>query len=243
MTSAFWLALQFLTRLPIPQGIPFSPHALGWSVVMYPVVGLVIGAMLMASARLLNGAGVSLSAALVLVVWVFVTGGLHLDGLADCADAWIGGQDSRERSLEIMKDPHAGAFAVIALLLLLLVKYAALTELLAAREYTPLLLGPAIARAAIPALLLTTPYIRKHGLGRPLVDYLPRGPAACAVGLSGIVALTVLGIWVVLAAAGVTWLLRTLMLQRLGGCTGDTLGASIEGVEAAVLTASALVCV
>jgi cobalamin 5''-phosphate synthase/cobalamin synthase len=240
IAPSFWLALQFLTRLPTPRGVPFSPAALGLSVVMYPVVGLVIGLILVAVASVVAHDGAALSAALVLAVWVMVTGGLHLDGLADCADAWMGGAGSRERSLEIMKDPHTGSSAIVAVALLLLLKYAALVELLQAQTYTPLLLAPMMGRAAIPALLLITPYVRTQGLGRPLAEHLPRRGAASAV--AAVIAVTLVGLdlWVVSAVAGSTWVLRRFMLQRLGGCTGDTLGASVEITEAVVLTAAVL---
>lgn len=207
---------------------------------MYPAVGLVIGGIVAPSALWFERTGASLGAALVLALWVAVSGGLHLEGLADSADAWAGGADSRERGLAIMKDPHVGSFAVIALFMLLLVKYAALCELLAAREYLPLLLAPALGRAAVPALLLSTPYARDQGLGRPLIDHLPREAAACAVGLTAAVAVLGLGLGTLVATAVATWWLRALMQRRLGGCTGDTLGATIEIVEAAVLLTGAL---
>jgi adenosylcobinamide-GDP ribazoletransferase len=235
--SPFWLAVQFLTRLPVPRAVDFSPRALGWSVVLYPAVGLLIGAILLAARLLLQDAGPALASALVLLVWVLVTGGLHVDGLADSADAWAGGHGDAERSLEIMKDPRSGPIAVAAVVLLLLVKFGALAELSSA---LPLLIAPLAARGLVPALLLTTPYVRNGGLGSPLAENLPRRPAVFAVLITATATLAALGPWPLLVGGAAAWILRALMLRRLGGCTGDTLGASIEIAEAALLVAAAL---
>ncbi|UZR30874.1 adenosylcobinamide-GDP ribazoletransferase [Methylococcus mesophilus] len=237
--SPFWLAVQFLTRLPVPRAVDFSPRALGRSVVFYPAVGLLIGAILLAARLLLQDAGPALASALVLLLWVLVTGGLHIDGLADSADAWVGGHGDAERSLEIMKDPRSGPIAVAVVVLLLLVKFGALVDLSGRFTWLPLLVAPAAARGLVPALLLTTPYVRKGGLGGPLAENLPRRPALFAV-LFAAAMLAALGPWPLLAVAAAAWTLRAMMLRRLGGCTGDTLGASIEIAEAAVLVAAAL---
>ena len=238
---ALAIALQFLTRLPVPQRIHFTPEAQGWSVVWYPLVGLLIGALLLLMQGLLVGTGPFLASALSLTAWVWLTGGLHLDGLADCADAWVGGQGSRERSLRIMQDPYSGPIAVAAILLLLLLKFASLVELAGRSNLMPLLWTPAIGRSIVPILLLTTPYVRPSGLGSSLAEYLPRLPGWLAALFSLAFALLMLGPWPLLAMALTIGWLRVLMLRRLGGCTGDTLGASIEITEAVVLVACALV--
>ena len=233
------LAVQFLTRLPVPHNVRYSPQALGWSVVCYPLVGLLVGGLLLLLRGVLADAGPLLAAALLLLAWVGVTGGLHLDGLADCADAWVGGQNDRERSLAIMKDPCSGPIAVAALVLLLLVKFAALAELPPGAA-AALLWAPLAGRAALPFLLLTCAYVRPRGLGSPLAENLPRRPAWLVVALAWLGLLVFLGPWPALAAALAVWWLRGLMVRRLGGCTGDTLGASVEIVEAAVLVAAVL---
>ncbi|MDF9393631.1 adenosylcobinamide-GDP ribazoletransferase [Methylococcus capsulatus] len=235
--SPFWLAVQFLTRLPVPRAVEFSPRALGLSVVCYPAVGLLIGAVLLAARLLLQDAGPALASALVLLVWVLVTGGLHIDGLADSADAWVGGHGDAERSLTIMKDPRSGPIAVATVVLLLLVKFGAVAELSGG---LPLLIAPLAARGLVPALLITTPYVRKGGLGSPLAEHLPRWLAVVAVLFAAATTLVALGPWPLVGAATAAWLLRAMMLRRLGGCTGDTLGAAIEIAEAAVLVAAAL---
>ena len=123
---AFALALQFLTRIPILFNFVASDRQLGQSVLFYPLIGLLIGSVLWLLAFGFGDTSTGLKAALVLTGWVWLTGGLHLDGLADCADAWVGGLGSRERSLDIMKDPAAGPSAVVLLVLVLLLKWTAL---------------------------------------------------------------------------------------------------------------------
>ncbi|MGR9115798.1 MAG: adenosylcobinamide-GDP ribazoletransferase, partial [Gammaproteobacteria bacterium] len=131
---AFALALQFLTRIPVPLHFTATDRQLGLSVLFYPLVGLMIGSVLWLLNLGFGEMSVELKAALILTCWVWLSGGLHLDGLADCADAWVGGLGSRERSLEIMKDPAAGPSAVVVLVLVLLLKWTALAAVLENRE-------------------------------------------------------------------------------------------------------------
>ena len=127
MIRAFALALQLLTRLPVPSSSrPPRPEELGLSVLFFPVVGLLIGALLAGLHTVLWLVDPGVLAALVLAMWVLLTGGLHLDGLADTADAWIGGQGHRDRTLAIMKDSRSGPIAIVAVVLVLLAKFAAL---------------------------------------------------------------------------------------------------------------------
>ncbi|HCS46271.1 MAG TPA: adenosylcobinamide-GDP ribazoletransferase, partial [Pseudomonas sp.] len=111
----FWIALQFLSSLPIRlPGMP-APRELGRSLLFYPLVGLLFGVILWTLNGLLLGTPLLLHAALLLTVWVLLSGALHLDGLADSADAWLGGFGDRERTLTIMKDPRSGPIAVVTL--------------------------------------------------------------------------------------------------------------------------------
>jgi adenosylcobinamide-GDP ribazoletransferase len=237
--SAFWLALSFLTRLPVPARFDHSPAAVGRSVLFYPAVGGVIGGILVLAQQALADHAV-LGPALLLALWVGLTGGLHLDGLADCADAWIGGQGDRERTLAIMKDPRSGPAAIAAVVLLLLAKYGALAELSTAGVFMPILWAPVVSRGAVPVWLLTTVYLRKQGLGSPLVEHLPRRAAQWTVALVGLAGWLGLGFGLMLLAVFVIFLLRHIMRLRLGGCTGDTLGAGIELLETAILVGAAL---
>ncbi|MFG3692875.1 adenosylcobinamide-GDP ribazoletransferase [Stutzerimonas stutzeri] len=240
--QSFLIALQFLTSLPVRLDRMPEPQAVGRSLLYYPLVGLLLGAMLWLVGAVFENASVPLLAALLLTVWVALTGGLHLDGLADSADAWLGGFGDRERTLTIMKDPRSGPLAVVVLVLLLLLKFVALWTLLAADQRLALLLAPLLGRSALLGLFLTTPYVRPGGLGQVLAEQMPRNTSRIVLGGVVLVCLA-LGSsgWLALAATvGVGWLSRRAMCRRIGGTTGDTAGALLELVECAVLVVLAL---
>jgi adenosylcobinamide-GDP ribazoletransferase len=239
----FWIALQFLSSLPIRlPGMP-QPQALGRSLLFYPLVGGLFGVLLLALNALLDGAPLMLHAALLLTAWVLLSGGLHLDGLADSADAWLGGFGDRERTLTIMKDPRSGPIAVVTLVLVLLLKFSALMALIESQHTLGLLLAPLIGRAAMLGLFLGTPYVRAGGLGQALADHLPRTAGQQVLLVSALVCVLIAGVSgllaLLVASIGFFWL-RHLMLRRLGGSTGDTAGAMLELLEVAVLLAMVL---
>ncbi|MDY7561445.1 adenosylcobinamide-GDP ribazoletransferase [Pseudomonas sp. CCC3.2] len=239
-----WIALQFLSSLPIR--LPDMPKSeeLGRSLLFYPLVGVVFGLLLMVLDSLLAGAPLMLHAALLLTAWVLLSGGLHLDGLADSADAWLGGFGDRERTLSIMKDPRSGPIAVITLVMVLLLKFCALLALIESHRSVGLLLAPVIGRSAMLGLFLGTPYVRAGGLGQALADHLPRTLGRQVLLISAMGCLLVAGFsgLIALLTAGVCFFwLRHLMLRRLGGSTGDTAGALLELLEMAVLVVLALV--
>ncbi|HRZ23000.1 MAG TPA: adenosylcobinamide-GDP ribazoletransferase [Candidatus Contendobacter sp.] len=241
---AFALALQLLTRLPVPSSsLPPRPEELGLSVLFFPAVGLLIGALLAGLHTVLWLVDPGVLAALVLAMWVLLTGGLHLDGLADTADAWIGGQGHRDRTLAIMKDSRSGPIAIVAVVLVLLAKFAALQALLAGDARAILLLAPVLGRMAIVLLLITTPYVRPDGLGAPYASYLPRLSCGLLVLLIAAATVAVLE-WqggALLAALGVGFVgWRHGLMVRLGGTTGDTLGAACELAETITLLTLAL---
>lgn len=239
----FWIALQFLSSFPISlPGMP-KPQELGRSLLFYPLVGVLFGVVLMALNALLSGAPLMLHAALLLTAWVLLSGGLHLDGLADSADAWLGGFGDRERTLTIMKDPRSGPIAVVTLILVLLLKFTALLALIENHNAIALLLAPVIGRSAMLGLFLGTPYVRAGGLGQALADHLPRSAGRQVLLISAVGCVLVAGFSglyaLVAAAVGFFWL-RHLMLKRLGGTTGDTAGALLELLEVLVLLAIVL---
>ncbi|MEN8671003.1 MAG: adenosylcobinamide-GDP ribazoletransferase [Ketobacter sp.] len=239
--NALLIALQFLTRLPVPA-TDYNPADSQASIYWYAVVGLIIGTLLWLSQALLlwiapqlnNG----ITAAVLLCLWVLLTGALHLDGLADSADAWLGGT-TVERTLAIMKDPRSGAAGVTSIVLLLLLKFACLQQLLEQATLS-LLLAPALARSLMPVLFLHTPYVREDGLATPFSSGLSSKRSylgvACisllwCVWLGPMAAFALLPVGLVLLG------LRSLMLARIGGTTGDTAGAAVEILEAVALLA------
>ena len=222
-----------MTTFPIKLN-DWSAGDSGRASVWYPFVGLVISAITWLAWDGANRMFSPLVASvLTLVVWVFLTGGLHLDGLADCCDGLFVSA-SPERRLEVMKDPHVGAFGVIGLVLVLMLKAAALTS-------TPspgILLAASLARWCIlPAARM--PLARPSGMGADFAagfrgSFIVWGailPLAIAIllGFRGVLA--------ALAGLSAAVLVLSLAQSRIGGVTGDVFGMVIETVETTVLIA------
>ena len=242
---ALLVAVGFLTRMPVPAHVFADAQAQSRSLAWYPLVGALLGLALAALAWSLESAPPLLSAALLLVFWTWATGALHLDGLADSADAWVGGHGAtpdltRERTLEIMKDPRCGPMGVVALVGVLLLKFATLASL-PAGALVLLPLAPLLGRAVLTLAFLTTPYVRREGLGSALVS-APRGWCVAVLLALAIVCavLRLPGAWAAGAALLVFLLWRRACIARLGGMTGDTAGALAELTETAVLVALVL---
>lgn len=234
--DALWIAIGFLSTLPVPTH-DLAPDAMRRAASWFPLVGLGIGALLAGAAW---AAGwlfpPAVAAVLVVVLWAALTGALHLDGLADCGDGLLP-PVSRKRRLEIMRDPRVGAFGVTALVLVLLLKTAALASL--AVTWPALLLAPLWARWLI-LVAARRPSARPEGIGASLGPVLDVRRLALAALLP--LALTGgVGMWhapviaaaggAVLAALGVLWLAQ----RQLGGVTGDVFGAVVEVSEAVFL--------
>ena len=172
-----------------------------------------------------------------------VTGALHIDGLADLTDAWVGGHGERDRTLEIMKDPTCGPMAVTAVVVLLLVKFAALQHLVAVGFWEALLMAPAWGRSGLVVALLTLPYVRKAGLGSHAARHLSKRGALIVLTLMVILTATLfkaLVLPLVTALAVFFLLLRRDLMNRIGGLTGDAAGAVCELMEAVGLVLVAL---
>lgn len=238
--DSFLIALQFLTRIPVARHLNTNDAALGHSVLYYPLVGFLIGTVLSALSLLLSAVPDTVTAAIVLSAWVWLTGGLHLDGLADCADATVGGMGDRQRSLQIMKDPAAGPVAVTVLLLVLLLKWVCLVELIQQGNLIVLMLVPLLGRCAILLLMLSTPYVSSKGLAEKIVENLPFADARWVIVVSLVFAGLMIG-WANVLFAGILLLwVRNMALLRLGGVTGDVYGAAVELVETGALLAVVL---
>ena len=241
MIKAFFIALGLLTRIPVPKTFHVtendSEKLYGWSIIFYPLIGLIIGGLLLLTSWGLSFLSLPsnglIEAGIILTIWVLVTGALHLDGLADSADAWLGGYGDKQRTLEIMKDPYSGPAAVVILVLLLLLKFSMLTV----AEWEMLLLAPVLARAAVMILLATTPYVREGGMAETAVKYLPKKYVWFS--LLFVLSLSILWLeknsWVLIVLFVIFYFLRRLMLKRLQGTTGDTAGATLEVIEVSTL--------
>ncbi len=236
---AFLYALQFLTRIPVPLSSAPDTDDQSRAALYYPVIGLLIGLLLASIVYLFNAHEPVLLSAILVVIWAAITGGLHLDGLADSADAWLGGFGSLDKTHAILKDPLLGTAGVVAIFCILLIKYSALYSLIKQQHYMIIALAPLIGRSLILLLFITTDYVRKQGLAAAVVDGLNS-----RVALIGLIPVVLIAAWFSIAGIIATLIvfiaLRRLMIKRLGGCTGDTAGANVEIGEAIWLCAAAL---
>lgn len=246
MIRPFLVAVQFLTRLPVRLTAPMSEKDVGYSLLYYPLVGLIIGLILVGFGWLLSGMPPQVSSALLVTAWILLTGGLHLDGLADSADAWIGGLGNREETLAIMKDPNCGPAGVSAIILVILLKFVSLHSLNIAGEWIAIVLATILARTLLLLLFLTAPYVRNNGLGSTLAAFQPRQGSIFVITLTVALIFLLTGnryLWLLLTAVAVFLLLRNLMLHRIGGITGDTAGALVEISEVAILLVAVTVII
>ncbi len=238
--SSFLSAVRFLTRLPFAQDSVYHSGLSGEAVSGYAPVGMLIGLVLAAIAWFLwqwLALAPAIVAIIVLAIWSGITGALHLDGLADCGDAWMGGHTA-EQMLEIMKDTACGVGAIVAVSLVLLAKFSALSLLLQQGDWILLLFPPVIARMALSIVICVTPYIRHDGIGASLQSNLSiKMIAICGLVLAVLLCLISWLSFVisVLASAIACSLIYYGFIKRVQGATGDIYGALVEITESFVL--------
>jgi len=225
----YFLAQSFLSRIPIPKTVEYSDKNVGQAVLYYPVVGLLIGAILALCAYCLSFADHLLVAVILTSVWAAVTGALHLDGLADSADAWLGGHGDKQRIFTIMQDPRSGTAAVVALVLILLLKVILLSLLLQYEQYFLILMIPVAARFAAVALLYLLAAAKQQGLAYIAKSFLPSSTPIYLLILLMVLSMIMPLIMCMVVIS--IYLLKRIMQSQIGGMTGDTLGASIEIIE------------
>ena len=255
--ARLWLtALEFLTRIPIPVASHFDPAWMSRCVRYFPWVGVLIGACgALVWWALQPALSPWLAAALAFTATALITGAFHEDGLSDYVDG-IGGGQSREHTLTIMKDSRVGSFGALALILVTVIKIAALASLRVADAILVLIFAHAAARASAVTVMASLPYARDDATSKvkPLamgvtwsevvVSWLPTVAlvalsvtSAATCGLSNQAPIALLT--AMLAAGIVTTALALQMKRRVGGYTGDALGAVEQCAEAAVLVVCA----
>jgi adenosylcobinamide-GDP ribazoletransferase len=238
-------AIRTLTIIPLPGR---NPERLASALPWFPVVGALLGLLLWAAVLLLgllpaapdNGPVI---AAMLLAGSCFLTRGLHLDGLADFADGFGGGRH-RDRTLEIMKDSHVGAFGVIALIVVLIAKWSAFMVLLDCRMVSWTIAAMAASRAVQVHLAVRLPYARAEGgTAEPFVREASAASLPVAWMLAAalpVIACGPLGFWLAPPGLLLATLLGLWFRARVGGATGDLLGAAGELTETALLVSAAL---
>jgi adenosylcobinamide-GDP ribazoletransferase len=243
MIAGLAAAVQFLTIVPPLVRRPFTGAEMGRAVGWFPLVGMLIGGLLVLvdlGVRRLWPAGVS--ATLVLAVWIVVTGGLHLDGLMDSCDGLLGGRTVEDR-LRILRDPRIGSFAMIGGVLVMLTKWSVLAGMTNnADRLAALVLAPVLGRWSMTATIGSCPYARPEGAGRAMKDHLRTGDDMLARGITCAVLIGtaswmhgVLWLAAMLMSTGVTYAVAAFACRRIGGVTGDVYGAVCELSECAVL--------
>jgi adenosylcobinamide-GDP ribazoletransferase len=236
----FFTALQFFTRLPIPRWVGFEPHWLNQASRYFPLVGLVVGAMAAAvyalAAWLLP---TPVAAVLSTAAGIYITGAFHEDGFADMCDGFGGGM-SAERVMEIMKDSRIGAYGAIGTICILALKCTALAMLPPLTAIAALLAVHPLSRLMATALIWRLEYARAEGKAKPLAHKMHTVEFLFAAITAALPAL-LLGTygWLswpalaggVLAAAAVSYRLAAMFVRRIGGYTGDCLGAVQQVTE------------
>lgn len=236
----YFIAMQFLTIIPIPFAIKWREGDLGRSMRWFPLVGLALGGLLAALDRAFTLIlPPSLVALLLVTALAVVTGALHLDGVADVADAF-GARGGRERFLAVMKDSCTGAVGVVAVVIVLLLKYQSLLHLPAGQRLAAIIFFPAAARFGQVLLTAGSLRARADGLGATFA-----GEAGCqevaiaavTTFVAGWLLLGVKGIFCIILVAAAALLSRKYFHYRLGGITGDIIGATSEVAEVLCLLA------
>ena len=236
--TEFLVALQFLTIVRVKKNLPFSEAALGRSGAFFPLVGLLLGAVLWGLDWVCRPLVPSAFLSIVLVLTlILLSRGLHLDGLADTADGLLGSSE-RQRSLDIMKDSAIGTFGALAVIVVVLLKVRALDLLQGGYRGPALLLGPMLSRWACVVMAYSSRPARPEGLGATFVTKTQfREFALASVFALALVfvLLEIVGLVVFIPLAALVLAFTLYCNRRLGGVTGDTLGALGEMVETAVL--------
>jgi len=239
MISRFITALQFLTTITISKSYKTNEQTYGECTMFYPIVGILLGLILI-------GLNIILSMFLhreivdifLLLSLTILTGGLHLDGLCDLVDAYKGGTN-KETIITIMKDTHVGAMGVVGVIFLILIKYAALTNIPLDLKNTYLVIAPTIGRWSILQMVFTSRYARTtNGLGSPLIKYTTT--KGLILGLTTTLLPTIL----LLEIKGIIiWIISVIFTlwftkhneEKIGGVTGDIMGATCELNETLIL--------
>lgn len=237
------LAIQFLTRIPINVSIETRENSFAESVVWFPIAGLLVGVfnalVFWGASQLLPGV---FSIVCAVLANVLITGGLHVDGLADTCDGIFSAR-KKERMLEIMKDSRIGTNGTIAVVFDILVRIALLSSLAQEKVLWVLILAPVTAKAILPLIMKISVYARAEGMGglflgkqkwiRTIIAFLIGVTAAFgALGLNGLLCF--------FSALLIAFLFRSYMYAKLQGMTGDTIGATNEVVEMVFLFSAAL---
>lgn len=236
MSKLFWAMLSFISRLPVParwsQGLDFEHYSRG--IVMFPLIGVVLGGLTgLVFMALQTWCGIPLAALFAVLTLALLTGGFHLDGLADTCDGIFSAR-RRERMLEIMRDSRLGTHGGLALIFVLLAKVLVVSELAlrGTRMLDALAAACVAGRGTAVLLMYRHRYAREEGLGNVFIGKVTGRQTCVTLGLAAILAAVLLpgmrGVAALVVTMVAIFILGQLLKRTLGGQTGDTLGAAIE---------------
>ncbi|RJG18363.1 adenosylcobinamide-GDP ribazoletransferase [Alcanivorax profundi] len=226
--QAFWLAMGFLTRIPVPVTVDYSQRLMNQCSVYFPLVGLLLGGLYAGLYTLLAGFwSPQVCVLLVLGFHLWITGAFHEDGMADCADG-LGGGYTVARRLEIMKDSRIGTYGAVALGVTLALKVALLTDM--QPVWLALLLAPAISRLTPLCLMRALVYVSDPDTSKskPVAEGFSGQRLGVAVaGVAALALVAGVALEALMAVVSVVLVWGAMLRRSLGGYTGDALGASV----------------
>ena len=237
MIKGFIILLQFMTRIPVPVKVEYDEEKLGKAIKFFPLVGLIIGFFLF-TVNFFAGKVTDnrqITAIIIIMAEILVTGLIHIDGLADTADGLFSYAD-KERMLEIMKDSRIGTNGTVALILYFLAKAVFLTAV--KPEY--ILLYPIISRMATSINAGLGGYARKKGMSNGIIEKNGKTDATISILITAVLSFVILGLkGLVVLALAILFILFFMenVKRKIGGITGDTMGASLELTAILVLFA------
>lgn len=238
MIKSFLLALQFLTILPVEVG-KIDEQKLARSAIFFPLVGILLGWLLISINNILSALNFpQLCVDIIIVVaLIILTAGIHLDGLSDTFDGLFSGKD-KEGMLAIMRDSHAGVMGILAIISVVLLKIALLYSISAALKPLALLLICVLSRWSMVFYMFLFPYARQEGKAKTFVRGMNREIFILAT-LIALVSVWLVwnlkGIFILFIAAAFTWAFGKIVRDKIGGLTGDTVGALNEIMEVTLL--------
>ena len=236
--NSFLIALQFITIIPVKKQLKYSEKDIAHSMMYYPLIGTILGLVLV----LINLIGTQflpnlVRDSLLLIFFVLLTGGIHLDGLVDSFDGLYGGKNKKE-ILSIMRDSSVGVYGVLAVVLLLVFKFTLLRELSLPRRNLILIIVPTISRWAMVMAVYLFPYARKEGYGKAYKLYLKKKHVLVAM-LWTLLLTLILFFWKGALILGVSfltiWFIGNFITKKIDGLTGDNYGSINEIMEVVIL--------